>query len=93
MPQETMTGLLSRVREREGRLRTAQEICATCSGTEPLEGIECESIDCGWYYERKRAETKVEDSMIVHELIEEMSMMAAAAEADPESRTELQTVM
>ncbi|KAI0689616.1 hypothetical protein BC835DRAFT_1368378 [Cytidiella melzeri] len=57
-PQETISGLLTRVHRTEDRLKNVHLICVSCSGVASGEPIECESLDCPWLYERKKMENK-----------------------------------
>lgn len=68
-PQTTITNLLSRVRIVENGLKDCQMICASCTATAPAEPIECESLDCPWLFERKKAEGKAENVLNIKELV------------------------
>lgn len=61
-PQVTVAALLSRLHVAEDRLRCAHELCASCTAVSPLEPVRCESLDCQYFYERKKCEMKVADS-------------------------------
>ena len=67
--QITVADLLNRTRKLEKRLVGAYQICASCTATAPGEPIECESLDCPWLYERKKAEFKVETVSALEECI------------------------
>ena len=54
-PQETAAALQWMRRGVEKRARAVQEICASCSSVGVAEDIECESLDCGWLFERQKA--------------------------------------
>lgn len=70
--ESTISGLLSRARNTEERLRNVQLVCGFCCGTAQTEPVECESLDCPWFFERQKLETKAEALTTVHELITEM---------------------
>jgi len=51
-------------------------ICASCAGSAPSEPIHCESLDCQWFYARRKAEAGLELVPLLAELSEEMEMDA-----------------
>ena len=71
-PQETISGLLSRLHIAEDKLRDVQTICSSCCGIPAAEPVKCESLDCPWLYERKKVENKVEALDVVAELVAEL---------------------
>ena len=71
-PQETISGLLSRLHIAEDKLRDVQTICSSCCGVPAAEPVKCESLDCPWLYERKKVENKVEALDVVAELVAEL---------------------
>ena len=71
-PQETISGLLSRLHIAEDKLRDVQAICSSCCGVPAAEPVKCESLDCPWLYERKKVENKVEALDVVAELVAEL---------------------
>ncbi|THH17005.1 hypothetical protein EW146_g3727 [Bondarzewia mesenterica] len=77
-PQETVMGLLSRLRVTEDRLRTGHQICASCTESAPSEPIRCQSLDCPWYFERKKAEAKADDVALIQELLDEIADVEGA---------------
>ena len=85
-PAETMSGLLSQVRISEKRLQTVHDICTTCTRSEPLEPVRCVSLDCPWFFQRKKVEKQAEDIEILQELIQGMGM---GSETLPEGRHDL----
>ncbi|KAH9065755.1 hypothetical protein EDB87DRAFT_1593004 [Lactarius vividus] len=82
-PAETMSGLLSQVRISEKRLQTVHDVCTVCTWSEPLEPVRCTSLDCPWFFQRKKVEKQVEDVEILQGLIQRMEM---GSETLPESR-------
>ncbi|KDQ63750.1 hypothetical protein JAAARDRAFT_53942 [Jaapia argillacea MUCL 33604] len=78
-PQPTIAALLARVRKAEKNLKASHDVCVSCTGGGPAEPILCESLDCSWLFERKKAEDKAESLVLIHELIEEME----AAQEEP----------
>jgi len=82
-PAETMSGLLSQVRISEKRLQTVHNVCTTCTRSEPLEPVRCVSLDCPWFFQRRKVEKQAEDIEILQELIQGMDM---GSETPPESR-------
>lgn len=85
-PAETMSGLLSQVRISEKRLQTVHDVCTTCTRSEPLEPVRCVSLDCPWFFQRKKVEKQAEDVEILQELIQGMGM---GSETLPESHHDL----
>ncbi|KAH9835559.1 uncharacterized protein C8Q71DRAFT_709525 [Rhodofomes roseus] len=71
-PQETISGLLSRLHVAEAKLQNVQTICSSCCGIPAAEPVKCESLDCPWLYERKKIENKVEAMDVVAELVAEL---------------------
>jgi DNA polymerase zeta len=67
--QATITDLMRRRRRLEKRLIGAHRVCSSCTASAPCEPIECESLDCPWLYERKKAEFKVESVSTLEECI------------------------
>jgi len=68
-PQTTISELLRRISKGETRLLNTQRICESCTGSAPSEPIRCESVDCAWLFERKKAERKVETLVFLRELV------------------------
>lgn len=60
-PQETVATILSRIRLAESRMQTAHQVCASCTAIAPVETVRCESLDCQFFFERKKREAKVEE--------------------------------
>jgi DNA polymerase zeta len=77
-----MSGLLSQVRTSEKRIQTVHDVCTTCTRSEPLEPVRCVSLDCPWFFQRKKVEKQAEDIEILQELIEGMDL---GSETRPES--------
>jgi len=86
-PAETMSGLLSQVRTSEKRLQTVHNVCTACTRSEPLEPVRCVSLDCPWFFQRKKVEQQAEDIEILQELVQGMEM---GSETLPESRHDLE---
>lgn len=55
----------------ERKLADAHLICASCTGVPQAEPIECESLDCPWFYAREKA----------HEDMSMMSLYSQMTEA------------
>ncbi|KAI0068183.1 hypothetical protein BV25DRAFT_1793280 [Artomyces pyxidatus] len=87
-PQETITGLLGRIQISEHRLRTAHDVCTSCTASEALEPIRCESLDCSWLYQRKKAEADAEETGYLEELIEEIEEGRSESETVTDSLSE-----
>ena len=81
-----MSGLLSQVRISEKRLQTVHDVCTACTRSEPLEPVRCTSLDCPWFFQRKKVEKQAEDIEILQEWIQGMDM---GSEILPESRHDL----
>jgi len=71
-PQETIANLRTRIRKREERLVNAHLICATCTGSAPADAIRCVSLDCPWFYTRRKAEAETEVIPALEEILEEL---------------------
>jgi DNA polymerase zeta len=73
-PQTTTSVLLRRISKGENRLLNTQRICESFTGSAPSEPIRCESVDCGWLFERKKAERKAETLVALRELVNNMGL-------------------
>ena len=86
--QETISNLGFRIRAREERLANAHRICGTCTSSSPEDPIQCESLDCPWFYSRRKAEEAMELVPILAELSDdlekEMENKAEESEDDGE---------
>ncbi|KAG5651143.1 hypothetical protein H0H81_009715 [Sphagnurus paluster] len=71
-PEETIAILLGRIQANDMRLIKTQQICTTCTGTMLGEPVQCESLDCPWFFSRKRADNEQEFMMIVQEILEDV---------------------
>ena len=58
--QETLATLACRVRAREERFRNAHLLCVSCTSTAFSDPVQCESLDCQWFYARRKAEARLE---------------------------------
>ncbi|KAH9486925.1 DNA polymerase zeta catalytic subunit [Psilocybe cubensis] len=68
----TIANLNYRIRSREERLTNTHLICSTCTGSAPPEPIHCESLDCPWFYARRKSEAAMELIPLFINLIEEI---------------------
>jgi len=71
-PQESIVNLEFRIRIKEERLASAHRVCSTCTGSIPSDPIYCESLDCQWFYARRKAEAGMELVPLFEDLIEEL---------------------
>lgn len=71
-PQETIGRLLSRVHRTEKKLQNVHSICTSCSAIPVAEPVRCQSLDCPWFYERKKLESKAENMTAMQDLVEEL---------------------
>ncbi|KAA1471469.1 hypothetical protein DENSPDRAFT_837475 [Dentipellis sp. KUC8613] len=85
MPQETAANLLSRIRVQERRLQSAHEVCVSCTGLPPGEPIQCQSLECRWFYERKDAESTFEDMTFIRNLVAELDGIDRREDEDGDS--------
>jgi DNA polymerase zeta len=69
-PQTTIPELLRRISKGENRLISTQRVCESCTRSAPSEPIKCESVDCAWLFERKKAERKAETIVVLQELVD-----------------------
>ena len=70
--QETLSNLAFRIRAREERLADAHRICVTCTSSSPEDPIQCESLDCPWFYSRRKAEEAMDLVPILAELSDDL---------------------
>jgi DNA polymerase zeta len=82
--QETIANLNFRIRTKEDRAMNTHHICASCAGSAPSEPIHCESLDCQWFYARRKAEAGLELVPLLAELSEEMEVLDADMDEDGE---------
>jgi len=78
--EETIVNLGFRIRAKEERLANSHRVCSSCTGSTPSEPIYCESLDCPWFYARRKAETGMELIPLFAELIEELEIIALKEE-------------
>ncbi|KAF9568379.1 hypothetical protein CPC08DRAFT_402859 [Agrocybe pediades] len=71
-PQESITRLGFQIKKKEKRLKDSHLICSTCTGLSPADPILCESLDCPWFYARRKAEAEMEMVPLYVELSEEL---------------------
>lgn len=72
-PQETIANLRSGIRKREERLVNAHLVCATCTSSAPADAVRCISLDCPWFYTRRKAEVETEVIPALEEILEELA--------------------
>ena len=70
--QETISNLGFRIRAREERLANAHRICGTCTSSSPEDPILCESLDCPWFFSRRKAEEAMDLVPILAELSDDL---------------------
>lgn len=58
--EETLANLESRIRTRQERVKNAHRVCVSCTNITASEPIHCESLDCQWFYTRRKAEARME---------------------------------
>ncbi|KAI0033173.1 hypothetical protein K488DRAFT_48291 [Vararia minispora EC-137] len=94
-PEAAMAGLFTRKRAAEERLLTALAVCTSCTGDQASDINRCESLDCAWFFERKKAESGSEELEDVEELaeaiadLEEGEEEGGDGEIDEEGETEM----
>jgi DNA polymerase zeta len=88
--QETISNLGFRIRAREERLANAHRICGTCTTSSPEDPIQCESLDCPWFYSRRKAEEAMDLVPILAELSDDLEKeMENKAEEESEAEIDL----
>jgi hypothetical protein len=50
----------------------AHLVCTTCTGSAPVDAVHCLSLDCPWFYARRKAEAETELMPVLEELLEEL---------------------
>lgn len=70
--QETVSNLGFRIRAREKRSVNAHRICVTCTSSSPEDPISCESLDCPWFYSRRKAEEAMNLAPIFAQLSDDL---------------------
>lgn len=103
--ERTIANLAFRIRSKEKRLVNIHRICRSCTGSAGTEPIKCESLDCPWFYSRRRAEEKMELVPIYQEysaaVEEDLDLEMGSTELDTDvdmdaesgTETETETVM
>lgn len=69
---ETLANLNYRIKAREERLKSTHDICVSCTNVAPSDFIHCESLDCQWFYARRKAQTGMELVPLLAEMSEEL---------------------
>ncbi|KAG2023486.1 delta DNA polymerase [Coprinopsis cinerea AmutBmut pab1-1] len=72
--EETIANLGALIRRSERRLVTAQLVCASCTGSATTELIECESLDCPWFYDREKQDEDLALNPIYDALIKDIEL-------------------
>ena len=70
---ETLANLNYRIRAREERLKSTHDICVSCTNVASSDFIHCESLDCQWFYARRKAQTGMELVPLLEETSEELA--------------------
>ena len=64
-PQEMIAKLGYRMHDDTSRLVNSHLVCASCTMTAPGEPIECDSLDCPWFFSRRKAERRIEFTSVM----------------------------
>lgn len=80
-PQEMTTKLGYRTHDDTSRLANSQLVCASCTMTTPGEPIECDSLDCPWFFSRKRAERRIEFTSVIERTYRDSASSVTPPEA------------
>ncbi|KAF8973932.1 hypothetical protein BDZ97DRAFT_1647924 [Flammula alnicola] len=80
--QDTIANLNFRIRRKEERLMNAHRVCLSCTSSAPSDPIHCESLDCQWFYARRKAEVGMELVPLFAELSEELENCVPHKEND-----------
>ncbi|KAF7784324.1 hypothetical protein Agabi119p4_489 [Agaricus bisporus var. burnettii] len=89
LPQTSLTILGAKTGRREERMLTTHKVCVTCTSIAPSEPVECECLDCPWFYARKRAEHKLDMIETMDILIDEFdSKLSRSPTASPNSASD-----
>jgi hypothetical protein len=68
--QSATAALGDHISECETRLKNAHDVCRSCASSTPTEPIRCESLDCPWFYERRKAEDGMEMAAFAQSVID-----------------------
>ncbi|KAH9944384.1 uncharacterized protein BXZ73DRAFT_87292 [Epithele typhae] len=68
----SMSELLARIHKTERRLMDVHLVCSSCSGIAPGEPVDCETLDCPWFYERQKTYAKSDALATIHELVDDL---------------------
>ncbi|KAF8308894.1 hypothetical protein DL93DRAFT_2100396 [Clavulina sp. PMI_390] len=58
-PFETLQTSLTRLRDASWKAKDIHQLCVACTSSQSLSDIACESYDCSWFYERRKAENEL----------------------------------
>jgi len=53
------------MKDNTNRLANSHLVCASCARTAPGEPVECDSLDCPWFFARKKADRQIEVMSII----------------------------
>lgn len=81
LTQNTQANIASRLQYIERRLRDTHLICVSCTGSTPGETVACESLDCTWFYTRKKVERKLEEASLMRQISSELELEDDITEA------------
>jgi hypothetical protein len=64
-PQEVAARMGYRMKDNTNHLANSHLICTSCARTAPGEPVECDSLDCPWFFARKKADRQIEVMSII----------------------------
>ncbi|KAF8640582.1 hypothetical protein AX17_000244 [Amanita inopinata Kibby_2008] len=70
-PQSTAVKLGYQIHAGENHAYNSHLVCVSCTSSAPGEPIECDSLDCPWFFARKKAERQMEFLPVVEQLRQE----------------------
>ncbi|KIY66264.1 hypothetical protein CYLTODRAFT_423607 [Cylindrobasidium torrendii FP15055 ss-10] len=70
--EETMAGLLWKIQAIERRFMDAQRTCMSCARVSKANDIKCESMDCAWMFERRKAEVQLGQLVALKDAVDDL---------------------
>ena len=68
----TLAGILTKSHVIEQQFLDTQRICMSCASLPSPNEIKCESLDCSWMFERRKAESKLETLAVLKEFVHDL---------------------
>lgn len=83
-----MADMLNKINVDERRLIDTHKVCASCTGIQVADPIECVSLDCPWFYARRKAVNRTEVSSMLGNMTDALEFDYSSSELSTSSESE-----